>query len=297
MIDIISLLEDKDIDYSTSGKNVTRGWVELNCPFCENDPSFHLGVNLSSGIYHCWICGAKGGAKKLIQKLLGISFEKVDKIIDDFEIDILEKQKSYKSDVSEVNFPKGAELDFPEMHKKYLTRRGFDYKKLTAEYGLKSYLHLGKEFSYRVVAPVIINGVIVNLVGRDVTGKQDQKYINLKNDKAAVPMKNCLYNIDSVKGTAIIVEGIFDVWRIGRGAVATMGVEYTTHQLRLLYEKNLKKVFVMYDKDAVKKAYKLGHILSTFVPKVEILELEEGDPADMSEEEVSKFRKEIKIDR
>jgi DNA primase len=295
MIDIISLFENNDIEFYSSGKNTSRGWVELNCPFCGNDPSFHLGVNLSSGIYHCWICGAKGGTKKLIQKLLGVSFEKVDKIISNFEIDILEKSESYRSEVSEINFPRGAEVNFPEIHKNYLLRRGFDYKNLIAEYGLKSYLHLGKEFSYRVVAPIIINGSIVNFVGRDVTGQQEQKYINLKNDKAIIPMKNCLYNIDSVKDTAVIVEGIFDVWRIGHGAVATMGVEYTTHQLRLLYEKKLKKVFVMYDKDAVRKAYKLGHILSTFVPKVEILELEDGDPADMSEEEVSKLRKEIKI--
>jgi len=61
MIDIISLFENNDIEFYSSGKNNSRGWVELNCPFCGNDPSFHLGVNLSSGIFHCWICGAKGG--------------------------------------------------------------------------------------------------------------------------------------------------------------------------------------------------------------------------------------------
>ena len=58
MFDVISFLEEYNIDYTTSGKNVTSGWVEINCPFCGDDPSYHMGVNLSSGLYHCWICGA-----------------------------------------------------------------------------------------------------------------------------------------------------------------------------------------------------------------------------------------------
>jgi DNA primase len=295
MFDVISFLEEYNIDYTTSGKNVTSGWVEINCPFCGDDPSYHMGVNLSSGLYHCWICGAKGGSEKLIQKLLGISFSKVHKIISDFEINIYEQAEAEKSKAEKIYFPKGFENHFPEMHINYLTKRRFDHKKLIQKYGIKAYLHLGREFAYRIVVPIIMDNQIVNFVGRDVTEKSKEKYINLKNEKAIIPLKNCLYNIDSVKDTAIIVEGIFDAWRIGDGCVATMGVEYTVHQLRELYEKELKKAFIMYDHDALKKAYKLGNILSTFIPRVEVIELEHGDPADMKEEEVSELLKEIKI--
>ena len=42
--DIISYLENRGVSYWTEGKNVTDGWVNINCPFSP-DPSNHLGIN------------------------------------------------------------------------------------------------------------------------------------------------------------------------------------------------------------------------------------------------------------
>ena len=296
MIDIISLLEDNGIDYSTSGKNTSRGWVELNCPFCGNDPSFHLGVNLSSGIYHCWICGAKGHIEKLIQHQLGLSREKAKKLAEEYNINFQEEESS-KGNSEQIVFPKGLEDSIPQLHKSYLKKRGFDPDEVIKKYQLKAYYHIGGKWSYRLVIPIFINGEIVSFLARDVTDKQTPKYKNLSNEQSVINVKNCLYGIDLIKkgGRAILVEGVFDQWRVGDGSCAFLGVEYTNQQLFLLYEKELKEVYVMFDSDAIKKANKLGHILSTFVPKVEIIELDKGDPSDMGEEEINKLRKEIGI--
>jgi len=51
----------------------------------------------------------------------------------------------------------------------------------------------------------------------------------------------------------------------------------------------------LYDSDAINKAKKLAWAISTFCSKVEIIELEMGDPANMTEKEVLELRKEIKI--
>ena len=61
-VDTKALLDDLGIDYKLSGKNVTSGWIEVNCPFC-GDPSYHLGIS-PTNLFHCWRCGEKGNLIK-----------------------------------------------------------------------------------------------------------------------------------------------------------------------------------------------------------------------------------------
>ena len=57
--DIINYLENREIDYHKAGeKNVGKGWININCPFCD-DPSWHLGINLKSKFFNCYICEQK----------------------------------------------------------------------------------------------------------------------------------------------------------------------------------------------------------------------------------------------
>jgi DNA primase len=109
-------------------------------------------------------------------------------------------------------------------------------------------------------------------------------------------MKECLYNIDTVKDTAIIVEGVTDVWRIGQGCVATMGLEYTTEQIKLLVDRGVKQAFVMFDSEsfAIRKARKLANSLSIFMES-ETIELSDGDPGELTINQVQEIRGEIGI--
>ena len=60
-----------------------------------------------------------------------------------------------------------------------------------------------------------------------------------------------------------MVEGIFDVWKIGPGAVATFGIEVSSSQVRLLSK--FEEVFVLFDNEpqALKNARKLRDDLLT----------------------------------
>ena len=79
--DIIAYLESREVEYHTSGKNVTSGWIEINCPFCfPEDPSWHLGINLDTKLYNCYICGNKGSPINLIMEIDQCSFPKAKKI-------------------------------------------------------------------------------------------------------------------------------------------------------------------------------------------------------------------------
>lgn len=54
MLDIKRLLDKYRIEYREHGPNCARGHVNVSCPFCKNDPSCHMSINLSSGQYYCF---------------------------------------------------------------------------------------------------------------------------------------------------------------------------------------------------------------------------------------------------
>lgn len=295
--DILSFLDDRDIEYQTSGKNVSKGWANISCIFC-GENSNHLGIS-STGGFHCWVCGKDGSFPELVMEIDQCSFYSAIKILEPYKLDFVEEKEEPKPTVSHIEFPKGME-PLTGLHRKYLIYRGFDPDELVKEYDLRACLHLGGDFAYRIIIPVVVNEQIVTFTSRDITNrltKKQSKYKHLSNDKSILPIKDCLYNIDSVKDKCIIVEGVSDVWRIGAGSVALFGTEYTIRQLKLLFDKEIKEAYVMFDSDATKKAYRLGNILSTFVPKVELLVVSDGDPAEMSIPEAIKLRKEIGFEK
>jgi len=242
------------------------------------------------------VCGEKGNIYKLIMFLENISYYQAQTLLEKYPANPIYsgQQVTNTRDFSKSISLEGYNITAPELHDFYLKNRNFDTKKIQRLFQIRFCYQTGK-FPYRIVIPIIIDETIVNLTARDVTGKQSPKYKNLSNEEALVPMKDCLYNIDSVGDKIIIVEGPTDVWRIGEGSVATMGVEYTSKQISLIASKEIKEAFILYDSDATKKAEKLANTLSIFVPKVEIINLESGDPADMKEEEVIQLRKELNI--
>jgi hypothetical protein len=59
--------------------------------------------------------------------------------------------------------------------------------------------------------------------------------------------------------------------------------------------KGLKRVFILYDADAIPTAHKLAYDLTTIVPQIEVLELSEGDPDNLTEKDVRALRKDLNL--
>jgi len=53
-IDWRPLLDSIRVSWKDRGNNCSRGYVNINCPFCGDDPSFHLGISEETGRYTCW---------------------------------------------------------------------------------------------------------------------------------------------------------------------------------------------------------------------------------------------------
>jgi DNA primase len=122
------------------------------------------------------------------------------------------------------------------------------------------------------------------------TNKNIIPYKHAERSKSIIEVKHMLYNIDSCKDSCIIVEGVFDVWRIGNGAIGLMGTQFTLEQLELLINYRFKKVIVAFDEGAETAGYKLARQLSGIVPSVIHIEILRGDPDTLPEEEINYIR-------
>jgi DNA primase len=294
LLDICKYLDEVGIRYSHSGKNVSEGNIGIQCPFCD-DPSDHLGIHLENKTINCWRCGARGTAIKLIMKLERIGFEQaLEKIasLTSHRKDLTQNRTRFDSErrtgISTLTLPKESQSVLLDKHRNFLIKRRFDPDHIFSKYDLRCVEH-SVDWQFRLIIPIKRHGRAVAWTGRDVTGQAPVPYLNAPKEQCVVPVKETLYNLDSVRDTAIVVEGPLDVWRIGDGAVCTYGTKYTKQQILLL--SSLRRVFVLFDSDAKNLAKNFGTDLSLFVPQTEVIELDSGDPADMAPSDVQQLRK------
>lgn len=293
--DVLAYLEHKGIPYATSGENVSQGWIGIQCPFCE-DRKNHMGINLIKKTATCFKCGEPrpGSVLNLIAFLENISTKQAYHLTTKFVdrtlsyLDIPERKRSEGT----ILLPKEAKKKFPRVHRDYLSGRNFDPDYLIRKYDLYACYQFGP-FRYRIIFPVYYQRELVAYVGRDITGQAEMPYKNSPIEYSKIPVKETLYNIDTVKDTAIVVEGPFDAVRLGDGAVATFGTKYTKSQLAMLI--GLKRVFIFSDADAENEGEKLSKQVAGFVDHVEVLSSQDiPDPGEMTEQEVLFLKKELR---
>lgn len=246
MIDIKQILDDHSIDYITKGTGVSKGNINVKCPFCgKDDRSQHLGIKLSNGFWGCWRDSNHRGTNLsyLLIHLLGINKKEVDLLLkdgsfsdhlnssltinnlslgnffeeikaNDFAVDSLTKSlilpKYFKS-FREDHFSKNRFI-------KYLTdTRGFNNKDIldvTDLYNLR-YCLLG-DFSYRIIIPIYYQNVLVTWTSRAM-GNSSLRYLTLSKEKSSLSIKDCIFNYDNCLAggkVLFICEGPFDAMKL-----------------------------------------------------------------------------------
>lgn len=293
--DIYKFLEEYSIDYKDRGKGTTRGWVQVReCPFCLND-NYHLGYNINKNFFHCWVCGNSGKPEFLVYKLLKTTYTTAQKIYrrysSDFDLYEEGEQVIYSDNVDVKWDP-----FLHKIHSEYLASRNYDPLFIQRRYMVGSCYTVGR-FPYSLVMPIYDDGQLVNATSRDVTGKQTEKYLSLSNEESVLNIKKCVYNIDNAKENILIVEGPFDMWRMGGSTVALFGIDFESYQVNRILSKFPENIYVMFDNEfeAQKKAKKLCSCFSPFVKNVENIEIDTKDPASFTQEEALTIRNELGI--
>lgn len=292
------LFRDYKVEYNT---RVNRGWTNITCPFCD-DSTFNGGFNNSGDYFHCWKCGSHP-FQEALWRVLAVPKSEIASIIKNYHgrnesLNVLNRKKNA---VVSLELPTDT---FTKAEKQYLKKRGFSPRHLKEKYGVVGGGIVG-EWKYRIIVPLFYNGRLVSWVGRSILSKQQQeeyeipRYKNLSIEKSVIDPKSTFFNLDNCNNkVGVLLEGPFDVMRMGDNFFCSFGTELTQNQIRIIGEK-FNEVYILFDNEmqAQKKARKVGLQLSSIGINVEIIDClgdyNVNDPGELNNVQAEKLRKDI----
>lgn len=287
----MEILDEFDIDYRDSGKNVQKGEINICCPFC-GEGKYHCSINLNKNKFYCRSCGYGGNLIFLLHEITGINKLKLKSLLRNNTIEEKEIRIEKKGKLSLPPYTyslKNTEVDgFSKSASAYLKERGFNRD--TIVNNDLYYCKFG-DYAYRIIIPIYKDNILVNYLGRDWTGLQKIKYMNCPNDKAIIRRSELIYTNrkkNEYKNRVIVVEGVTDYWNVDY-SIATLGKAISDQQLNLILELNSNEIIFMLDPDAIYEAKKSLRELTLFHDNVKISRLSNADPADMKEEEIDSY--------
>lgn len=254
--DWLNFLGTRGIEFVERGPNVSRGNVNISCPFCgTGDESHHLGISLKGKGWGCWRSRLHRGRRphRLVQALIGCSYIEAARIVGDEQDIALSGEGNFANEIEQMMTPgaweedKLSDLDwldtlYPIEAKRhyvaparsYLEYRGYhgdEVYELCKLYDLR--YAISGPFKMRVCIPVVMEQGLVNWTGRDITGSAMVRYKTLTTDVekaeaanlplAPLSIDKTLWNyaelLDCDAKTLVVVEGPFDALNIDwRGA-------------------------------------------------------------------------------
>ena len=294
-------LEDNNIRFWESGKNVSKNHINIRCRFC-GDSSNHFGINIYNLKCNCWKCGSHSFVD-LIQILLNCKKKHAISIAKSIRKKNYYKTKpQYKWD-RKLKFPKEATKKFPCLHLNYLKSRGLNPEKIIKQYNLYS-CYLEGNYKYRIIIPIIENYKTVSFTSRDVSDESDIKYKTASPEESLIDPSQLLFNIDNASNSQdiAIMEGPFDVFRFGDGGVSLLGVKLTDGRLRRFKDLFIRKLYICLDNDktGIEAARKIKYRLQPFpnIEKCIIVKLQQhNDIGEMTFDEVQQLKYQLKFNQ
>jgi hypothetical protein len=245
----VQFLKNNSIEFVERGPNVAKGNVNISCPFCGDDPSHHLGLNLERNYWGCWRNKQHRGKspRRLVQRLLNCSYEQAQRIVGE-DVTLLPEKEDFNSQIQRLMNGNGYYIETEDVYKatvrNYLSwpfrkiedigsgKIFFDYLVKDRKYSVKEVVQLVEDyqlgysligkFNFRIVIPVIMEQGLVTWTGRAITDSTLIRYKTLSVDKdepkALVSIKDSLWNyknlVDYPGHTLYVCEGPFDSMRV-----------------------------------------------------------------------------------
>lgn len=293
-IDVERLFSEHGVQVAgPSDRHYRPGWIHVKCPFCTGNPGFHLGWN--GRRFTCWRCGGLL-TKDVLPMLVNVDFKE---LLREYGLDnrteiVIDRREIVIDPPDAVPLPPGTR-GLGRRHVRYLVSRGFDDPYALAEtWNLRGTGMAGGDYSWRIIAPLFMYGELTSYIAADIlrAGRVD-KYRPCPKADERRPHKHSLYGYDlGPRDKCVVVEGCLDAWRLGPGAVATLGTSWTGDQAMLL--SRYKRVFIYFDPEpaAKHKAEELGELLELMGTAAELVD-GDTDPGDMPQDEADAMMKEL----
>lgn len=273
--------------YAGQHHHVSHGWVGLDCPWCSpRSGRFRLGIHLARLTAYCWTCGSHSLLDVLVE-VLGEPHSAVRKMLGGLATATTapKKRGTYRQ-------PDGVG-PLEEVHRDYLRSRGFNPDVVARTWRVRG-IGLAPRLAWRLFIPITLRGEAVSYTTRAVVDGVRLRYITAPAGDEAVPCKSLLYGEDQAGVSVIVVEGPVDVWRIGPGAISTLGVGFSRAQVRRLLAFPVRHVCFDNERPAQRRAADLCRALSAFPGTTRRIQLDSKDPGSATDEEIAELRKLIR---
>lgn len=296
-MNIKEILTQYSVPFAEYGSHhhVTKGWINVDCPFCsQGTEKYRLGINIkgSKTWMNCWSCGPHYVPETLMQ-LTGLSFPEIKELLETYEPLLVETRTRATIRRSTCKLPEHLGKLQPA-HRKYLMKRGLNPTTIANQWGVKG-IGFAQYLQWRLWIPIFFNMEIISWTTRSISDDVDKRYIAASEDDEKLPGKSVLLGEDYCKNAIVIVEGPFDVFKIGKGAAATMGTSYS--QSQFLRMSRYAKRIICFDSDppGQTRAEQLCDALSPFPGETFKIVLDSAkDPASASAKEIRQIRKLLK---
>lgn len=266
--------------------HVSAGWTGFDCPYCSaGSGRFRAALSPTGRAANCWTCGPLPLLKTL-RELTGEGLDELRRLLGS----VREVSGPQVLRRREVLLPPGLG-DLLPCHRLYLRRRGFDPDKLARVWGLQG-IGLASRLAWRLFVPIHLGGRLVSYTTRSLAD-DGIRYVTAETDDEVLPARTLLYGGDYARNAAVVVEGPSDAWRVGPGAVATLGVAYTHAQLARLARLPVRVICFDADPAGQARARKLCDALSALPGRTVNVVLDAKDPGSASAREVRRLREEF----
>lgn len=316
-MDWLNFFQQNNINYRTSGSNVSSGSAVIHCVWCgQADESEHLSVSLEGKGFQCWRNRQHAGRNpaKLIQALLNCSWEQAAEISGQGKAlpnDFMNKIKmTLQKPVTQeqvnrlklpIEFKRFSKLPSCRMYLEYINSRGFTIK--DAEEYEVYYSTIGN-YKGRIIFTVKQDNKMVGWTGRTIFSSENVRYKTLTNDlekaeqngeiAAPKPISDYLLFYDRLvkidADTIVLCEGPFDAWKvsilgnyIGVCSTCFFTSSLSKAQANLLHEilPKFKNRFLLLDQNTFSKAQRIGADLSALDVVIKKMPAHISDPAEI----------------
>ena len=253
-----------------------------------------LQINTQTQKWHCWVSNQGGHKLYQLFKKLKASKEQFDELTD--LVGGFQSLSSNREKVKEniVRLPKdfkpllsnGSSI-IAKHSRVYLNNRNVSNGDIL-RYGI-GYCEEGI-YSNRVIVPSYnSDGELNYFVGRDIY-EGGFKYKNPPVSKDVIGFDLFINWNEPI----ILCEGVFDAIAIKRNAIPLFGKTIPKSLKKKIYEKKVKEIYILLDKDAISDAIKITDDLMKNGINVYFVSLSEEDPSDMGFKKVINLIKETK---
>lgn len=261
----------------------SRNHYICTCPYCNKENHFY--INRVTQLHDCKKCGEEGNIVKLLNHLGKLFILGEFKSIERGKIKLLDETDKEETEEDYLTPDRPLPIGFKRVYSdEYLINRRFtkdNFKRF-----IIGYTDIKPSLEDYVIFAIEEDGKNKGYVARlnwtkdkcktyeKETGK---KIIRYRNDKGA-KFSNLLYGFDEVNNnttTILLVEGVPDKVTLDNilelnlydeiKCLATFGKKISKLQiLKLLSKKNINKIILIFDYDAISEIKKFGSILSEF---------------------------------